>query len=203
MRNLMLLALALAAGCSAHASVQASTTPPPATDVAPPATEPDAEPPPVVASELKTLEIQKEVIRLKPGMKILFGSDSDKLLPEDNEILDEVVSVLQQNGKLRIRVEGHTDNVGDKGHNEELSTRRAAAVRAYLITKGMPEDRLESVGCGAGTPIADNATEDGKAQNRRVEFVIMHHKHPKPNCQLYTPGEHHHHDDKDAAPAAK
>ena len=134
------------------------------------------------------------MIRLKPGIKILFATDSDKLLPESNAILDEVSMVLGQNTKLHLRVEGHTDNAGKADHNQDLSTRRAAAVKAYLVGKGGPEDRLDSLGCGQGTPIADNASEDGKAQNRRVEFVIVHHKHPRGNCELYKPGEHHHHD---------
>jgi outer membrane protein OmpA-like peptidoglycan-associated protein len=145
-----------------------------------------------VKVEPKSLEIQKDVIRLKPGIKILFATDSDKLLPESATILDEVASVMQQNAKLKIRVEGHTDNTGDKNHNQDLSTRRAASVRAYVVGKGIADDRLESLGCGQGTPLADNATDDGRRQNRRVEFVIVRKKHPRGNCELYKPGEHHH-----------
>jgi outer membrane protein OmpA-like peptidoglycan-associated protein len=191
-----LLCVGLAAGC--HAQVQASTTPPPpapdpAPAPAPAAEEPEA--PPVVKSELKSLDIQQDVIRLKPGIKILFATDSDKILAESLPILDEVASVMSQNAKIHIRVEGHTDNSGNKDHNQDLSTRRAAAVKVYLISKGSPDDRLDSLGCGPGTPVADNATEDGRAQNRRVEFVIIRKRHPRGQCELYKPGEHHHHDD--------
>jgi outer membrane protein OmpA-like peptidoglycan-associated protein len=108
---------------------------------------------------------------------------------------------MSQNDKIHIRIEGHTDNVGDKNHNQDLSARRAASVKAYLATKGVAQDRLDSLGCGQGTPVADNSTEDGKTQNRRVEFVIVRHRHPRGQCELYKPGEHHHHHDHDDQPA--
>jgi outer membrane protein OmpA-like peptidoglycan-associated protein len=190
--------LAVLTACSGHAAIQATTTPPPPPPA--PAAEPEPvadEAPPVVKEEPKNLDIQNDVIRLKPGIKILFATDSDKLLPESSSILDEVASVMLQNTKLHIRVEGHTDNAGDKNHNQDLSTRRAASVKAYLIAKGTGDDRLESLGCGQGTPIADNATDDGKAQNRRVEFVIVRKRHPRGTCELYKPGEHHRKHDKD------
>lgn len=193
-----------AALAACHSSAQVATTPPPpepapapVAEAPAPAEEPETEP--VVKEEPKNLDIQKDVIRLKPGIKILFATDSDKLMPESSPILDEVASVMSQNEKIHIRVEGHTDNAGNKDHNQDLSTRRAAAVKAYLASKGVTDDRLDSLGCGQGTPVADNATDDGKAQNRRVEFVIIRKRHPRGQCELYKPGEHHHHHDHDAA----
>jgi outer membrane protein OmpA-like peptidoglycan-associated protein len=126
------------------------------------------------------------------------------LLSESSSILDEVASVMTQNEKIHIRIEGHTDNSGNKDHNQDLSTRRAAAVKAYLVAKGTPGDKLDSLGCGPGTPVADNATEDGRAQNRRVEFVIIRKRHPRGQCELYKPGERRRHRDKDGkdAPAS-
>jgi len=203
----VLASLAFAALAACHSKAEVSTTPPPpapapapapAAEPAPPPAE-EAEAEPVVNEEPKNLDIQKDVIRLKPGIKILFATDSDKLMPESSPILDEVASVMSQNEKIHIRVEGHTDNAGNKDHNQDLSTRRAAAVKAYLASKGVGDDRLDSLGCGQGTPIADNASEDGKAQNRRVEFVIIRKRHPRGQCELYKPGEHHHHHDRDAA----
>jgi outer membrane protein OmpA-like peptidoglycan-associated protein len=196
-----LLVTALAMGC--HSKAEIGTTPPPQVPAADPApaTE-EAESEPVVKEEPRTLDIQKDVIRLKPGIKILFATDSDKLLPESSGILDEVAAVMAQNEKIHIRIEGHTDNSGNKDHNQDLSTRRAAAVKAYLAQKGMSGDRLDSLGCGQGTPVADNATEDGRAQNRRVEFVIVRKRHPRGQCELYKPGEHHRHRDKDGKDAA-
>lgn len=161
---------------------------------------------PVVAEEPKNLDIQKNVIRLKPGVRILFATNSDQLLDESFPILDEVVSVMEQNQRLRIRVEGHTDSDGKPEYNQELSTRRAASVRNYLISKGVAEDRLESTGCGQNVPVADNATEDGKQQNRRVEFVILRKRRKVEPCQIYRPGEHRRHrrnqdNQENAAPA--
>ena len=198
-----LLVAALAAGCHSKTEAQtpATPTPAPTADPAPAATE-EAEAEPVVKEEPKNLDIQKDVIRLKPGIKILFATDSDKLLPESSPILDEVASVMTQNEKIHIRIEGHTDNSGNKDHNQDLSTRRAAAVKAYLVGKGTPDDRLDSLGCGQGTPIADNANEDGKTQNRRVEFVIVRKRHPRGQCELYKPGERHRRHDKDGKDAA-
>ena len=189
MRNssLVFLLVGVLAACQGSAQVSATTPTPPAAD-------PEPEAPPVVKEEPKNLDIQKDVIRLKPGIKILFATDSDKLLPESSAILDEVASVMDQNARLRVRVEGHTDNTGDKGHNQDLSTRRAASVKAYLVGKGVADARLESLGCGQGTPVADNATDDGRQQNRRVEFVILRKRHPRGNCELYKPGEHHRRD---------
>ena len=194
MRTLQSLATIVLVACSGHAQLQVSTPtqpspPPPAAAPAEP-----EEAPPVVKEEPKSLDIQQDVIRLKPGMAIKFATDSDKILPDSDSILDEVASVMSQNEKIHIRIEGHTDNSGNKDHNQDLSNRRAAAVKAYLVAKGLSDDRVDSLGCGQGTPIADNSTEDGRAQNRRVEFVIIHKRHPRGNCELYKPGEHHHHD---------
>jgi outer membrane protein OmpA-like peptidoglycan-associated protein len=181
--------LVVVAGCSKQASI--STTPPPVEEPLPaePAVaeveEPEAEP--VVAEEPKNLEIQNNVIRLKPGIRILFATNSDKLLDPSFPILDEVASVMAQNERLRIRVEGHTDSDGKPAHNQDLSTRRAASVRSYIVTKGVAEERLESTGCGQNVPIADNASDDGKQQNRRVEFVILRKRRQVEPCQLYRP----------------
>ena len=92
---------------------------------------------------------------------------------------------MEQNQRIHIRIEGHTDNSASQDHNQALSERRAKSVREYLEAKGIAGDRLDHVGCGENTPMADNATEDGKTQNRRVEFVIVRRSHPRANCELY------------------
>jgi OmpA-OmpF porin, OOP family len=195
------LLLFVAAACSHSEPPPAQPMPAPeaAAPVAAPAGS-DAEEPetePVTKDEPKTLDIQTDVIRLKPGMKILFASDSDKIDTQSNPILDEVASVMDQNQRIRIRVEGHTDSQGDAAHNKELSAHRAAAVKTYLESKGVTADRVESTGCGQDVPVADNASDDGRQQNRRVEFVILRHHRAVPECRLYHPGEHHHHHDHD------
>ncbi len=151
------------------------------------AEEPEEEP--VVKEEPKNLEIQRNVIRLKRGTRIKFATNSAALEPESNEILDEVASVLSQNERIRVRVEGHTDNTGNADKNKELSSARASSVKDYLASKGIATERLESTGCGQDVPAADNGTEDGKAENRRVEFVILRKRRVVEPCRLYKWGE--------------
>ena len=184
-----------------------STTPTPTPEPAPPVATPEPveeepEVEPVVKEEPKSLDIQKNVIRLKPGIRILFATDSDKLLEASSSILDEVASVMAQNERLRVRVEGHTDTDGKPDHNKDLSTRRAASVRTYIVGKGVAEERLESTGCGQTVPVAENTTDDGKAQNRRVEFVILRRKRQVEPCQVYKPGERHRRRQKDGEGSA-
>jgi outer membrane protein OmpA-like peptidoglycan-associated protein len=132
----------------------------------------------------KTLNVKAEVIQLKPGQKILFQTGSDEILPESFGILDELATIMEQNPKLKIRIEGHSDADGDEAANQKLSERRAASVRAYVTGKKIEEARITSAGCGENTPIADNGTDEGKQQNRRVEFVILK-KGDEPTCKLY------------------
>jgi len=88
-------------------------------------------------------------------------------------VLQQLKSFLDQNPQVtKLRVEGHTDNVGQPAANEELSGQRALTIKKYLIDQGIPKDRLLAVGFGQTKPVADNATEAGRAQNRRTEFKI-------------------------------
>jgi outer membrane protein OmpA-like peptidoglycan-associated protein len=83
----------------------------------------------------------------------------------------EVVKLLQASPALRLAVEGHTDNAGTPAHNQQLSEARAQAVVAALAAQGIATSRLQAAGFGQTKPLADNATETGRAQNRRVELV--------------------------------
>jgi OOP family OmpA-OmpF porin len=85
-------------------------------------------------------------------------------------VLDEAVNVLKENSDVRISVEGYTDNVGPELYNEKLSVRRAEAVFRYLVNHGVAPERMEVIGYGEANPVADNDTESGRAQNRRVEL---------------------------------
>jgi outer membrane protein OmpA-like peptidoglycan-associated protein len=104
---------------------------------------------------------------------IRFANNSDRILPPSFPVLDKAVAVLQEFPDLRLEISGHTDNVGTREKNVDLSQRRAAAVRAYLVSKGVDESRLTSVGHGPDKPLGDNKTPAGKAQNRRVEFNLI------------------------------
>ena len=88
-------------------------------------------------------------------------------------MLAAVLKVVDGDKAVRVRIEGHTDSVGGAKQNLVLSKKRASAVRGWLVTKGVDEDRLEVEGLGETKPIADNKTDEGRAQNRRVELVRL------------------------------
>jgi outer membrane protein OmpA-like peptidoglycan-associated protein len=105
---------------------------------------------------------------------ILFASNSERIRPESTPTLDEIATMLTQHADLRIAIEGHTDSDGEAAFNLDLSQRRAAAVRAYLVNdRGIDGTRLESAGFGESKPAAVNTTPEGKQQNRRVELVRL------------------------------
>ena len=87
--------------------------------------------------------------------------------------VDEIASLLKGNPKLKLSIEGHTDNTGTPEGNRKLSDERAKAVREALMTKGIEAARLQSKGFGQDKPVADNRTEEGRAKNRRVELVKL------------------------------
>lgn len=100
-----------------------------------------------------------------------FDFDESTIRPEDQAIIDKDVATLEQWGKVNIEVAGHTDSRGSDEYNMALSQRRADAVRNHLIKKGIEADRLTAVGYGESQPVADNATDEGRFKNRRVELI--------------------------------
>jgi OOP family OmpA-OmpF porin len=107
-----------------------------------------------------------------PG-NIVYETGKAIIKPESEPTLNALKDFMDQNKNFtRIRIEGHTDNVGKSPDNLKLSQDRAAAVVKWLSDHGVPKDRCLAVGFGDGKPIADNKTEDGKAQNRRTEFHL-------------------------------
>ncbi|HYD94942.1 MAG TPA: OmpA family protein [Noviherbaspirillum sp.] len=102
---------------------------------------------------------------------IVFDTGKATIKPESEALLAEVVSLLKNDRQLKLSVEGHTDNVGDKKSNAELSLKRAESVVKYLEGKGIDAKRLKSAGKGDAAPVADNRTDAGRARNRRVELV--------------------------------
>ena len=99
---------------------------------------------------------------------ILFDVDSDRLRPESTPVLKELQTTLTTHADLKLTIEGHTDHTGEDAHNLDLSQRRARAVVAWLTQQGIAADRLEAEGKGETEPVADNATPEGRQQNRRV-----------------------------------
>ena len=109
------------------------------------------------------------VITLSGG--VLFRSNDAQLLPAAQTKLDEVAVALLTNGRP-VSIEGYTDSKGSQSRNIDLSQRRAESVRSYLITRGLPADRVVAKGMGPDRPIADNTSAEGRANNRRVEIVV-------------------------------
>jgi len=104
---------------------------------------------------------------------IHFDSGKSSLKPISYTTLDELFTVLTQFPKLKIKINGHTDAIGDDAHNLKLSIDRAKSVVHYLISKGVDKKRLASQGFGESRPLAENTQEKGREENRRVEFEIM------------------------------
>lgn len=104
---------------------------------------------------------------------VTFEFDSDRLTVDAQSILDKVVVALQKASDIRVEVGGHTDGKGSANYNQRLSERRAQSVRGYLVGEGIAADRLSVVGYGLTQPVADNATEAGREQNRRVELKVQ------------------------------
>jgi outer membrane protein OmpA-like peptidoglycan-associated protein len=112
----------------------------------------------------------KEVVVLK-GVNFAFNSAD--LTPKSKGILDQWVAKIKADKTMRVEVAGHTDSIGSDAYNQKLSERRAKAVVDYFVAQGIAADRLKAVGYGKKKPIASNATDEGRAQNRRVELQIF------------------------------
>ncbi len=147
--------------------------PPPAATTAEPATPaPSASttPTPGPAADAKPV-LKKDKLEI-PG-QIVFESGKAILKPESEAGINQLKQYLDETPRVtKLRIEGHTDNVGSPESNETLSGQRALAIKAALIAKGVAKERLLAVGFGQTKPIADNTTEDGKGKNRRTEFHV-------------------------------
>ncbi|RFZ88538.1 glycine zipper 2TM domain-containing protein [Shinella sp. WSJ-2] len=111
-------------------------------------------------------------IVLNMPSNVTFATDRDQVIPPFYPTLDSVALVLRKFDKTLIDVDGHTDSVGNAGYNMDLSNRRANSVANYLASRGVDQRRMSAMGYGLERPIASNATEAGRAQNRRVEIAI-------------------------------
>ena len=124
---------------------------------------------PVLSDE--ALACQEEANkRVATDETVLFSFDSSVIHEIGRQLLDEVAEISELCPDVAVLVTGHTDSVGDKDYNIDLGERRAEAVVAYLILRGVAEERLTPVGLGFSQPVADNSTEEGRAKNRRIEF---------------------------------
>ncbi|MCR8932690.1 MULTISPECIES: OmpA family protein [Pseudomonas] len=115
---------------------------------------------------------QTEVITLSDAGDVLFDFDKSDLTPAATAQLDTLMDKLRNADVVSIKVIGHTDSKGSDAYNQALSERRASSVASYLLSQGLAPGKLTSEGRGESEPVADNATDEGRAQNRRVELHI-------------------------------
>jgi len=102
-----------------------------------------------------------------------FEFDSARLTPESSVVLDDVAEKLQQTPDIKVEIDGHASAEGDDRYNLDLSTRRAEAVREYLIEAGVDADSMSANGFGETRPLVSNADENGRTVNRRVELLRL------------------------------
>ena len=134
--------------------------------------EPQQTAPPPVAMKKQRVFIEKDKKRIVITEKIFFQLGKSKIMPVSFGILNELAGLLIQNSGITIRIEGYTDNIGKPATNLKLSQARAGAVMDYLVRKGVDARRMTAKGYGMASPIANNRTAKGRAENRRVEFTI-------------------------------
>lgn len=139
----------------------AAPAPAPVAKPAPPPPPPPPPPAPEVGSKIMSLE----------GTNFDFNSAA--LTPEGMAKLDAAATVMAENPTLVVGVEGHTDSVGSDAYNQGLSERRAQSAVSYLVSKGVDASRLQPTGYGESKPVATNDTAEGRAQNRRVDLVVV------------------------------
>jgi len=136
-------------------------------DVAAPVAQPAPPPPPPAAAPPPPVS-KKIVLR-----GVNFDFNKANIRPDAAGILREAATILKDNSTVNVSVEGHTDAIGSDQYNQKLSLRRAEAVKQFLVKEGIAASRLQVRGFGKTQPVASNDTEDGRAQNRRVELKII------------------------------
>jgi outer membrane protein OmpA-like peptidoglycan-associated protein len=124
-----------------------------------------------------------EAVRADRGLSLTLGDvgfDAGKasLQPAAMTAIDRLAQLMSVYPEHAVRIEGHTDSLGDDAANQQLSERRALAVRDALLARGVAAARVEAVGYGETRPIADNATPSGRQQNRRIEIVLSDEQTP-------------------------
>src|SRR4029077_3737047 len=111
--------------------------------------------------------------KIEIAQQVHFQTGKAQILADSFNLLQQVVDVMVRNNIKRVRVEGHTDNRGDKAFNQKLSEDRAKSVADFLISQGIDRSRIESAGYGDTKPVAPNLTARGRELNRRSEFLIL------------------------------
>lgn len=116
--------------------------------------------------------VSEDTLLVHHDADVLFAIDSALLTPSSRSSLDELAAVLTEYAKTAVVVQGHTDSTGSEQHNQDLSERRANAVKNYLAGQGVGVERMAALGYGEGAPVDDNGTAAGRARNRRVDVLL-------------------------------
>ena len=124
-------------------------------------------------AEVVILKEEEKQVMKKAFENLEYKTNSEVILSSSFSGLDELANLMGTNANWKLRISGHTDNVGARTANMTLSKRRAESVKKYLVSKGIAADRFEVMYFGPDQPIAPNNTEDGRARNRRVEMLIV------------------------------
>lgn len=179
--SLFIIGLTAAVGC--HAEFTAATGQPttPATSGSAPAAPVETAVPTATATATATATpavapstVKQEGNKLTLPGAIVFETGKAVIKTESEPVLEQLHAFLEGKKQITlVRIEGHTDNVGKPADNLKLSGDRALAVKNWLVNKGVDGKRLISVGFGDTKPVADNAKEEGRAQNRRTEFIVV------------------------------
>jgi OmpA-OmpF porin, OOP family len=126
---------------------------------------------------IKDVVVDRYIMALPNDRLVLvgvnFAFDKSDLLPESYPVLDKAVKLLNDKPDVNVEIQGYCDYIGTDAYNQELSVERAQTVKSYLVSKGIVESRLTTVGFGKTNPIEDNKTEEGRAMNRRIVFKII------------------------------
>lgn len=163
MRAWLLISTVAAVGCGGPVAFQGQSTLPVA-----------GTPPPAVVAARPPPRVEVRDNKIEIHDKIQFDYDKATIRPESFSLMNEIASVIHKNSQIKkIRIEGNASAEGSAQHNQKLSEDRARSVLKYLTEHGIAAGELVSIGYGVDRPIADNATEAGREQNRRVEFVIL------------------------------
>ena len=140
-----------------------------------------------VAEAPPRVEVRDNKIEIRE--KIQFEYNKATIMEASSGLMREIADVITKNPHIkRIQIEGHASSEGSASHNKKLSDARAKSVMEWLTKNGVAADRLTAIGFGIDRPIADNGTEQGREQNRRVEFVILEQDVTKKTVQVDASG---------------
>ena len=164
---LWLAALAFAAGCATQEAPAPAPAPAPTPAPAPASPAPAAKPKPEASKPKPVAE------KITFAADVLFDFDKSVIKPDGKSKLDDLANKIRGINLEVVIAIGHADAIGSDAYNQALSVRRAEAVKAYFVSKGIEGNRVYTEGKGEKQPVADNKTKDGRAKNRRVEIEVI------------------------------